>query len=170
MKFNFTDPAGEPVKYAVIAGVNGSGKTTLLNSIYAQNPASCLYLRAERQVPDDFGDLRKLNELWNTFSKGIFIPRIEGGYALQREGDLIPIDQLSGGERAALALLIPVIQTDKNTILIDDAERSLHPTWCCKIIRILRKEPHVKQLIVATNANDLWDDGMSWERHHLGWR
>lgn len=77
MKFNFTDPAGEPVKYAVIAG---------------------------------------------------------------------------------------------DTILIDDAERSLHPTWCCKIIRILRKEPHVKQLIVATNANDLWDDGMSWERHHLGWR
>jgi predicted ATP-binding protein involved in virulence len=52
-------------------------------------------------------------------------------------------------------------------VLIDSPEHYLHPRWVGRIVRALRKLAPEAQFIVATHADDPWEDAMSWEPINL---
>jgi hypothetical protein len=75
------------------------------------------------------------------------------------------IDNLSSGELKVISMAVPFItKSFDGLLLIDEPELHLHPQWQGRILRALRVIIPDAQMIVASNADDPWDDAMSWER------
>jgi energy-coupling factor transporter ATP-binding protein EcfA2 len=84
------------------------------------------------------------------------------------EERICPIDALSSGEQEVLAMAMPFItEPFDGLLLIDEPELHLHPQWQGRVLRGIRRLVPGAQVIVATHADDPWDDAMSWERRLL---
>jgi len=114
--------------------------------------------------------LNKLNTYWREF-------RDDGSHFVLREWDLVmrtvdgrmfSVDALSSGEQAVLNLAAPLVNNPfEGVLLIDYPEQYLHPRWAGRVVRALRNLAPKAQVIVATHADDPWDDAKSWERRLL---
>jgi len=114
--------------------------------------------------------LNKLNTYWREF-------RYDGSHFVLREWDLFmrtedgrmySVDALSSGEQAVLDLAAPLVNNPfEGVLLIDYPEQYLHPRWAGRVVRALRNLAPKAQVIVATHADDPWDDAKSWERRLL---
>jgi len=114
--------------------------------------------------------LNKLNTYWREF-------RDDGSHFVLRECDLFmrtgdgrmyTVDALSSGEQAVLDLAAPLVNNPfEGVLLIDYPEQYLHPRWAGRVVRALRNLAPKAQVIVATHADDPWDDVKSWERRLL---
>ena len=81
---------------------------------------------------------------------------------------LYSVEALSSGEQSVLALAVPLVHTwFEGLLLIDYPEQYLHPRWAGRVVRALRNLAPKAQVIVATHADDPWDDAKSWERRLL---
>lgn len=84
------------------------------------------------------------------------------------EERICSIDAMSSGEQEIIAMAVPFItEPFDGLLLIDEPEQHLHPQWQGRVLRALRKLVPTSQVIVATHADDPWDDAMSWERRLL---
>jgi hypothetical protein len=84
------------------------------------------------------------------------------------EERICPIDALSSGEQEILAMAVPFItEPFDGLLLIDEPELHLHPQWQGRVLRALRALVPTSQVVVATHADDPWDDARSWERRLL---
>ena len=78
------------------------------------------------------------------------------------------VDALSSGEQEIIAMAVPFItEPFDGLLLLDEPELHLHPQWQGRVVRALRGLIPGSQLVVATHADDPWDDAMSWERRLL---
>ena len=78
------------------------------------------------------------------------------------------VDALSSGEQEIIAMVAPFItEPFDGLLLIDEPELHLHPQWQGRVLRALRSVVPQAQVVVATHADDPWDDAMSWERRLL---
>lgn len=124
--------------------------------------------------------LERLNAFWREFRPDgtqLFMTLVDPENLDANEWDLFlyrgeericSVDALSSGEQEILALVVPFItEPFEGLLLIDEPELHLHPQWQGRVLRALRKLVPKAQLIVATHADDPWDDAMSWERKLL---
>jgi energy-coupling factor transporter ATP-binding protein EcfA2 len=127
--------------------------------------------------PRDVAWLQKLNGFWREFRDDgtSFVMTVvnpddldttQWDLFLYRGDDRIcAIDAMSSGEQEILAMAVPFITAPfDGLLLIDEPEQHLHPQWQGRVLRALRKLVPTSQVIVATHADDPWDDAMSWER------
>ncbi|MEZ4435318.1 MAG: AAA family ATPase [bacterium] len=86
-------------------------------------------------------------------------------FLYQGDDRICSIDALSSGEQEIIALVVPFItEPFDGLLLIDEPELHLHPQWQGRVLRALRGLVPDAQMIVATHADDPWDDALSWER------
>jgi predicted ATPase len=84
------------------------------------------------------------------------------------EERICSIDAMSSGEQEIIAMAVPFITKQfDGLLLIDEPEQHLHPQWQGRALRALRRLVPTSQVIVATHADDPWDDATSWERRLL---
>lgn len=89
-------------------------------------------------------------------------------FLYQGEERICSIDAMSSGEQEIIAMAVPFItERFDGLLLIDEPEQHLHPQWQGRVLRALRKLVPTSQVVVATHADDPWDDAMSWERKLL---
>lgn len=81
----------------------------------------------------------------------------------------IPIDRLSSGQMALLALAYPfVFGPPLDVVLIDEPEQHLHPSFQRALLPALRELSPQTQFIVATHSPQVLDSVASYERVKLG--
>jgi len=127
--------------------------------------------------PRDEAWLARLNAFWRefrddgtTFTLTLVEPdNLDRGdwdlFLYRGEERICAVDALSSGEQEILAMAVPFItEPFDGLLLIDEPEQHLHPQWQGRILRALRRLVPGAQVIVATHADDPWDDAMSWER------
>ncbi len=84
------------------------------------------------------------------------------------EERICSVDMMSSGEQEVIAMAVPFLTSDfDGLVLIDEPEQHLHPQWQGRVLRALRTLVPTSQVIVATHADDPWDDAKSWERQLL---
>ena len=82
-------------------------------------------------------------------------PRIE----VKTEGDRpIAIGGLSSGEKHLIRILLAAMDADKNTLIIDEPELSLHIDWQRELINDIRSLNPDCQLILATHSPEIMAD------------
>ncbi|MCB9740038.1 MAG: ATP-binding protein [Deltaproteobacteria bacterium] len=121
--------------------------------------------------------MAKLNDFWKVFRADgthLTMTLVDPGDLDASEWDLFlykgarricSVDALSSGELEILSMVVPFItEAFDGLLLIDEPELHLHPQWQGRVMRALRRVVPHAQLIVATHADDPWDDAMSWER------
>lgn len=82
---------------------------------------------------------------------------------------VIPIDRLSAGQMALLAMTYPFVFADRvpDLVLIDEPEQHLHVTWQGALLGALRALSPTTPFIVATHSPWVLDSVPSYERHEL---
>lgn len=98
--------------------------------------------------------------------------RAEAGFdlAVVKETDfgtqtLFFVDDASSGELELLTLFGTLIVEDfKGLLLIDEPELHLHPEWHSLLLPTLREVVPQAQVVVATHADDPWDQSYSFQR------
>lgn len=82
---------------------------------------------------------------------------------------VIPIDRLSAGQMALLAMTYPFVFADRapDLVLIDEPEQHLHVTWQGAFVGALRALSPTTQFIVATHSPWVLDAVPMYERHEL---
>jgi energy-coupling factor transporter ATP-binding protein EcfA2 len=131
-------------------------------------------------APRDELWLQQLNSYWRTFRDDgttFAMTLVEPENLDRNDWDLFlyrgdervcSIDAMSSGEQEVLALAMPFItEPFDGLLLIDEPEQHLHPQWQGRVLRAIRTLVPTSQMIVATHADDPWDDAMSWERRLL---
>lgn len=111
------------------------------------------------------GDLPLLtNDTPHTFesirehaAKGVPLPRV------------IPIDRLSSGQMAILAMTLPFVFGTRpvDLALIDEPEQHLHPSWQRAFLGALRRLSPSTQFIVATHSPEILSSVATYERRRL---
>ncbi len=127
--------------------------------------------------PLDQAWMDRLNEFWRVFrgdGTHLTMTLVDPDDLDANEWDLFlydgeqrvcSVDALSSGEQEIVALVAPFITEDFDGLLLfDEPELHLHPQWQGRVLRALRKVIPGAQVVVATHADDPWDDAMSWER------
>lgn len=77
---------------------------------------------------------------------------------------VIPVDRLSSGQMALLAMAFPFLFGELDLCLIDEPEQHLHPTWQRVLLRALRELSPKTQFLVATHSPLVLDSVYSFER------
>jgi len=124
--------------------------------------------------------MERLNDFWQAFrgdGTHLTMTLVDPDDLDASEWDLIlydgdrrvcSVDALSSGEQEIIAMVAPFItEPFDGLLLIDEPELHLHPQWQGRVLRALRTVVPQAQVIVATHADDPWDDAMSWERRLL---
>jgi len=127
--------------------------------------------------PLDEAWLSRLNAFWREFrddGTALTMTLVDPGNLDVSEWDLFlyrgderlcSVDRLSSGEQEVIATAVPFItEPFDGLLLFDEPELHLHPRWQGRLLRALRKLLPEAQIVVATHADDPWDDAMSWER------
>ncbi len=117
---------------------------------------------AERQAEmkrriDDFSAV--VNGLFKDTGKRI---EIEGNkFNVVSNGQIIPIDALSSGEKQILLILLRVFLMDGNEayVLLDEPENSLDISWQFELINILVKLNPNAQYFITTHSPSIFGDG-----------
>ncbi|MYF93390.1 MAG: ATP-binding protein [Gemmatimonadetes bacterium] len=118
-------------------------------------------LRARRE--ETFSPINRYQELVNGFLRDKSIEVGENGrLSVRLEGlnpkmTVLPVDQLSSGEKQILILLTAaLIQADAPTVYVaDEPELSLHVTWQAKLLPAVVELGGQIQVIVATHSPDI---------------
>jgi len=107
----------------------------------SNNPGSRvrIVIRDGRAIPDDVTSLTMARELAPSRPD---IPR------------LITFDQLSAGQRLLFSYVGPLVFQDApvELVLIDEAERHLHPRWTLQLVKALRAVAPEAQFIVTSHS------------------
>lgn len=77
---------------------------------------------------------------------------------------VVPVDRLSSGQMALLAMALPFLFGEVDLCLIDEPEQHLHPTWQRAFLPSLRALSPATQFIVATHSPMVLDSVYSFER------
>ena len=130
--------------------------------------------------PRDQEWMARLNDFWRAFRDDgthLVMSLVDPDDLDANEWDLLlyqgerrvcSVDALSSGEQEIIALVAPFItEPFDGLLLFDEPELHLHPQWQGRVLRALRAVLPGAQVIVATHADDPWDDAMSWERRLL---
>ena len=118
-----------------------------------------LSLEAEEKKKEISQPVRKFLEIASDFmnDKKLAINPATGTLNVTKEGRIIPLLDLSSGEKQLLILLIETL-LQKNQFFIflaDEPEISLHIEWQEKIISSIRKLNSSSQIIVATHSPEI---------------
>lgn len=79
---------------------------------------------------------------------------------------VVPIDRLSSGQMAVLAMTYPFVFGDRpvDLALIDEPEQHLHPAWQRAFLGAMRRLSPATQFLVATHSPQVLDSVASHER------
>lgn len=75
--------------------------------------------------------------------------------AVRVDGELIPIQYLSSGEKQIMRLLIECLAAGRNSIIVDEPEISLHVDWQLRLIESMRLVNPSAQIIAATHSPEV---------------
>ena len=106
---------------------------------------------------DDFCSI--INELFKTTGKHI---EIKGSkFNVVSNGQLIPIEALSSGEKQVLLILLRVFLLDEKEalVLLDEPETSLDISWQFELVNILVKLNPNAQYFITTHSPSIFGDG-----------
>jgi hypothetical protein len=113
----------------------------------SNNPGSRyrVVLRGDKPIPQDITSVSMARELAASRSD---VP------------DLVTFDQLSAGQRLLFSYIGPLIFRDlpAEIVLIDEADRHLHPAWAMRLVPALRKVVPDAQFFVATHSPQVLSD------------
>jgi predicted ATPase len=117
-----------------------------------------LSLEAENRKQEILSPIRKFIRILGKFlhDKKIYTNQ-SGELTVERDGDVVPIPQLSSGEKQLIILLTEtLLQRDQPFIFItDEPELSLHIEWQSKVISSIRELNPKSQIIVATHSPEI---------------
>lgn len=84
---------------------------------------------------------------------------------VEKDGNILQLNDLSAGEKQLLYLLLTVFLMDEKPaiLLLDEPELSLHITWQEKLIDALRHLNPVCQIITTTHSPSIFVNG--WSEH-----
>ncbi|MFB7835578.1 AAA family ATPase [Streptomyces sp. NPDC056056] len=99
-------------------------------------------LRIQQLINDMYGGGKQL-----TFKNG----ELE----ITSEGEQIPIESLSGGEKQLLRLLLECLATEDAPILVDEPELSMHVDWQHRLIESMRIVNPNTQILMATHSPEI---------------
>jgi energy-coupling factor transporter ATP-binding protein EcfA2 len=79
---------------------------------------------------------------------------------------VVPIDRLSSGQMAVLAMTYPFVFGDRpvDLALVDEPEQHLHPAWQRAFLGAMRRLSPATQFIIATHSPQVLDSVASHER------
>lgn len=100
-----------------------------------------------------------VNGLFDTTGKHI---EIEGNkFNVVSDGELIPINALSSGEKQILLILLRVFLLDgeESCVLLDEPENSLDISWQFELVNILVKLNPNAQYFITTHSPSIFGDG-----------
>ena len=181
-EISFLDNKNNPLNLIVLAGINGSGKTTILEYI-SENFDSVVYLKAKETKSQNLQQeivkyikflifkkglsgkeaYKIVSDKINTIFKGFDLEvkfsgldEYENIYFKNALGKEIAIENLSTGEKELLekVFYLFVANIRDSTVLVDEPEISLHPSWQNRIIRIYKNfaNQNNNQIIIATHS------------------
>ncbi len=80
--------------------------------------------------------------------------------ALQVEvdGNVIPLESLSSGEKQLLRLMLETLASGENTVMIDEPELSMHVDWQQRLVQSMRLVNRDCQLLLATHSPEIMAD------------
>jgi hypothetical protein len=136
------------------------------------------------QGPDPLDEvwLGRLNAFWRefrqdltTFELAVVDPKDQDQtqwdlYLFEGDRRLCPVDALSSGELEVIAMAAPFVtraEAFDGLLLVDEPELHLHPEWQGRVVPALRALCPDAQIIVATHADDPWDDAFTFQRFLL---
>jgi predicted ATPase len=67
----------------------------------------------------------------------------------------IPLESLSSGEKQLLRILVETVVADKDSILIDEPELSMHVDWQHQLVDAMRIVNPAVQIILATHSPEV---------------
>lgn len=103
--------------------------------------------------------LRIVNSLLGETGKQI---DIDGNkFIVYSDGDMLPLQSLSSGEKQLLLILLIVFLSDEkeSVILIDEPENSLDISWQYKLVNILVELNPNAQFFITTHSPSIFGDG-----------
>lgn len=103
--------------------------------------------------------LNIVNGLFKETGKKI---EIDGNkFIIYSDGDMLPLQSLSSGEKQLLLILLMVFLTDEkdSVILIDEPENSLDISWQYKLINLLVDLNPNAQFFITTHSPSIFGDG-----------
>lgn len=106
---------------------------------------------------DDFCSI--INNLFKTTGKHI---EIEGNkFKVMSNGQLIPLEALSSGEKQIILILLRVFLLEEKEafVLLDEPENSLDISWQFELINILVKLNPNAQYFITTHSPSIFGDG-----------
>lgn len=71
------------------------------------------------------------------------------------DGESIPLNALSSGEKQLLQILLETLAVSESTIMIDEPEISLHPDWQMGLVGSMRRVNPQAQFLLATHSPEL---------------
>lgn len=171
-----------PVEPTTNGQVSGSGESTRLATFKKR-----LLQQMQRRLPGYTGPeprdeawLASLNTFWRAFrNDGTTLSlqlrepeNLDANhwdlYVCQGSERIVSADALSSGELEVLTMAVPLIMADFDGLLIiDEPELHLHPEWQFTAMRALRSLVPQAQVMIATHADDPWDDAFSFQRFLL---
>ena len=132
----------------IIGGINGSGKTLLLEAIVkkaSEEGTPCLYIPALEAWRYNFSD-NAVNACQKNF----------------KYFDKKPPEYYGMGERFLLGMIQKILDFSgkkRGIIVLDMPETGLHLGWQRKFVSIARKLSAKKQLVIATHAPSIIQEG-----------
>lgn len=89
------------------------------------------------------------------FSAGRDVEFSERGVKISVNNEVIPLGNLSSGERQLLVILLECLGSRRSTVLIDEPELSMHVAWQNRLIQCIRTINSRSQLVVATHSPEI---------------
>lgn len=113
----------------------------------------------ERRIEQAEEPRRRLAELISAFfSEGKSIRFTNREIQAEVLGQEIPLASLSSGEKQLVRILIEVIMSEKNAIIIDEPELSMHIDWQRNLVNAMRTVNPLAQIIMATHSPDIMEN------------
>jgi predicted ATPase len=138
------------------AFVRNYESSSLVREVVAQVAA------VQRQIDLAQEPQHRIEELLGEFYAGgkkVFLRGRE--VIVEAQGETIPLESLSSGEKQLLQLLLECLAAGANPVIIDEPELSLHVDWQRHLIQYMRTVNDSSQLIVATHSPEVmafWGD------------
>ncbi|MGY1784678.1 AAA family ATPase [Geodermatophilus sp. SYSU D00698] len=98
---------------------------------------------------------RRIESLLSDLYSGGKVVALSGEVGITLDGEPIPLESLSSGEKQLLQLLLETLAADANPVLIDEPELSLHVDWQSRLVECLQTVNENAQLIMATHSPEV---------------
>jgi len=81
-----------------------------------------------------------------------------GAIGIEVEGQRIPLESLSSGEKQLLRLMLETLAAETSTVMIDEPELSMHVDWQQVLVTSMLKVNPECQLLLATHSPEVMAD------------